>query len=201
MGIPVVIATNGIGLPVRPTAVNAPVMTIATNGFGAPIILDNKGSPFVIDGFDPVDWDFMQITMTAGDGGQWIGFSNGGPTLPQPAFGSISGQPTAVTDLLAFYNDTASGRYIVVFEGDYLLALVGLTITIGGFPMTAYEAEVIGGNTWLRFAAGVGDLIAGAVYELTFTPAMGGGVFALILRDGTPLILRNGTPYLLRGAA
>jgi len=167
-GFPVVIATNGIGLPVRPTAVNAPVMSIAANGFGAPIVLDNKGSPFIVEGFTPVSWNFQPITMTAGTNGQHVGYSTGAATLPQPAFGSISAQPTAATTLLSFYNDTASGRYLAVFQGNYLLALQGLKITIGGFPITSYETELISGNTWVRFAAGVGNLTPAAVYELAF---------------------------------
>lgn len=167
-GIPVVIATSGIGVPVRPTAVNAPVMSIADNGYGLPIVLDNKGTPFIVQGFTPVTWNFQSRSMTAGTNGQHVGYSTGAATLPQPAFGSISGQPTAVTTLLSFYNDTASGRYLAVFQGNYLLALQGLKVSIGGFPITSYEGELIGGNTWFRFAAGVGNLTPGAVYELLF---------------------------------
>lgn len=167
-GFPVVIAENGIGLPVNPVSSNAPVMTIAENGFGAPIVFDDNGAPFVVQGFTPVNWDFQPIDMTAGESQQWIGYSTGGATLPQPAFGSISAEPTAETTLLALYNDTASGRYLVVFEGDYLLALQGLKIYFGGFPITSYESEIIGGNTWLRFAEGLGDLTPGAVYQLEF---------------------------------
>lgn len=167
-GFPVVIATNNIGLPVRPTAVNAPVMTIATNGIGTPIVLDNKGTPFVVQGFAPVNWNFQQTSMTAGTNGQHVGYSTGAATLPQPAFGTISVQPTAATTLLAFYNDTASGRYLAVFQGDYLLALQGLKVSIGGFPITSYETQLISGNTWVRFPAGVGNLTNGAAYELLF---------------------------------
>lgn len=177
MGVPVVLSTNGIGFPVRPTAVNAPAMSLSSNGFGMPIILDNRGTPFVVQDFPPVNWNMQPITMTAGTNGQHVGYSTGGATLPQPAFGSISGQPTSITPLLAFYNDTASGRYLAVFQGDYLLALVGLKITIGGFPITSYEAELIGGNTWLRFTAGLGNLTPGAAYELVFTPVTGVGQF------------------------
>lgn len=58
-GIPVVIATNGIGIPVKPVLVGdlnrgrAPVMTIATNGQGTPIVISDKGTPFVIEGYTP----------------------------------------------------------------------------------------------------------------------------------------------------
>lgn len=195
MGAPVVLSTNGIGFPVRPTSVNAPSMSLSSNGFGMPIILDNKGTPFVVQDFPTVYWNMQPITMTAGTNGQHVGYSTGAVTLPQPAFGSISGQPTSITTLLAFYNDTASGRYLAVFQGDYLLALVGLKITIGGFPITSYEAELIGGNTWLRFTAGLGNLTPGAVYELVFIPtSAAGGVEAFAQ---TRAILAAGGDYYM----
>lgn len=56
-GIPVVIATNGIGLPVRPVdaSVAAPLMTTAPNGIGAPIVISDNGTPFIVeDGVTPI---------------------------------------------------------------------------------------------------------------------------------------------------
>lgn len=59
MAFPVVIATNGYGVPVKPVLVGdlnrdrAPVMTIATNGKGAPIVISQLGTPFVIEGYTP----------------------------------------------------------------------------------------------------------------------------------------------------
>lgn len=50
MGIPVIIASNGRGFPVRQVESGAPVMTIAENGRGAPIVLSDNGAPFVIQG-------------------------------------------------------------------------------------------------------------------------------------------------------
>lgn len=49
-GIPVVIATNGLGTPVKQVTSGAPVMTVATNGLGAPIVLTDRGAPFVVQG-------------------------------------------------------------------------------------------------------------------------------------------------------
>ena len=53
MGIPVVIAENGIGIPVCPVEANAPAMTIANNGYGAPIVISDIGAPFIVDGYVP----------------------------------------------------------------------------------------------------------------------------------------------------
>lgn len=166
-GIPVVLSGNGIGIPVRPTDNDAPVMTIASNGIGTPIVITELGTPFIVQGFEPVNWDFQTVTMTAEDEGQWVGYSDGGVTRPQPAFGSLSAQPTAVTPILALYNDTASGRYLAVFQGNYLLSLQGVKLIIGGFPISSYELEIISGNTWVRFPDGIGNMTPGN-YEVTF---------------------------------
>lgn len=50
MSIPVVIAGNGLGMPVRPVERNAPSMQIAENGFGIPIVISDLGTPFIVSG-------------------------------------------------------------------------------------------------------------------------------------------------------
>lgn len=55
MGIPVVIAENGQGIPVKPVDGDAPDMVVSTNGFGAPIVLSENGAPFIVDGVMPPD--------------------------------------------------------------------------------------------------------------------------------------------------
>lgn len=52
--IPVVISTNGFGVPVVPVTKNAPKMTVAENGLGLPIIpVEKNAPPFVIEGYTP----------------------------------------------------------------------------------------------------------------------------------------------------
>lgn len=53
MGIPVVISTNVLGIPVSQVDAKAPVMTIAGNGLGAPIVISDIGAPFIIEGYTP----------------------------------------------------------------------------------------------------------------------------------------------------
>lgn len=54
MGVPVVIAENGRGFPVRPVESGAPVLTVAASGLGVPIIVSERGAPFVVEGlYDP----------------------------------------------------------------------------------------------------------------------------------------------------
>jgi hypothetical protein len=49
MGAPVVISTNGFGVPVRAVEDNAPVLTVAENGYGAPVVLTPNGVPAIVD--------------------------------------------------------------------------------------------------------------------------------------------------------
>lgn len=115
----------------------------------------------------PVDFEWQPITMTAGEEGQWLGFSDGGATRPQPAFGSISGQPSTVASLLALYDDTASNVYLAVFSGEWLPQIASLPLTIGGFEFTPFDAEIISGNTWIRYN-GSGAWDGAASYQVEF---------------------------------
>lgn len=164
-GVPVVVSENGIGIPVNPVPGNAPLMTVATNGAGTPIVLSPLGAPFIVDG--GVNFGWATITLTAGDEGQWVGYSDGGSTRPQPAFGSISAEPTSETSLLALYDDTASNVYIAVFAGEWLGYLGALPMDIGGFSYSPFSASIISGNTWIRYA-GTGPWISGSNYQVTF---------------------------------
>ena len=56
-GIPVVIAENGLGFPVRPVTDGAPMLTIAANGLGAPIVISDNGDPFIVNGYVPPEED------------------------------------------------------------------------------------------------------------------------------------------------
>lgn len=166
MGIPVVIVTNG-GIAVTPVTSGAPSMTVAPRG--QPIRLAYNAMPFVISGVPPlVDFNWQEFDLIAGNGGQWIGFSDGGATRPQPAFGSVGSQPTTVTTLLALYDDTNSDVYLAVFAGDYVDEMDGLILSIGGFALAPFEIELISGNTWIRYN-GTGDLTAGATYQVEFS--------------------------------
>lgn len=164
-GIPVTISDRGI--PVRPVEANAPVMTVTDSG--VPITISDTGAPFIVEGLvPPVDFDWQPFDLTAGtDGVQWVGFSNGDATLPQPAFGSISAEPSALTSLLGLYDDTNSNVYLAVFSGEWLAELSALPMSIGGTSFTPFDASVISGNTWVRYT-GVGDWQDGALYQVEF---------------------------------
>lgn len=52
-GPPVTIATNGLGLPVKPVSGGAPVLTVVETG-GFPVVISDNGAPFILDGLpDP----------------------------------------------------------------------------------------------------------------------------------------------------
>lgn len=58
-GFPVVIAANGMGIPVIPVQQNAPLATVATNGLGTPIVLvEDSGHPLIIEGL-PQNFAFL----------------------------------------------------------------------------------------------------------------------------------------------
>ena len=48
-GIPVVIAENGIGIPVKPVEKEAVLLTVAENGIGIPIVVSDNGVPYIIE--------------------------------------------------------------------------------------------------------------------------------------------------------
>ena len=54
MGVPVVIAENGLGVPVKPVDSGAPSMIVSENGLGVPIVISDDGAPFVVEGWPPI---------------------------------------------------------------------------------------------------------------------------------------------------
>lgn len=81
-GVPVVIAANGFGVPVRVVESGAPLLTVAANGLGAPIVISDRGAPFVVEGLTspPVNSALPVITGTprvgqslSGSTGTWTG--------------------------------------------------------------------------------------------------------------------------------
>lgn len=52
-GIPVVVAENGLGVPVRPVEGDAPLMQVAENKLGMPIVISDLGAPFIVEGYTP----------------------------------------------------------------------------------------------------------------------------------------------------
>lgn len=86
-GFPVVIAANGIGIPVKPVDGRAPLMTVSENGFGTPIVISDLGTPFIVEGLEIVPTPVAPSNSTlpsvtgaarvgqtlAGTTGTWIG--------------------------------------------------------------------------------------------------------------------------------
>lgn len=206
-GIPVVVVESG-GMPVTPVDGDAPLMTVADAG--APITITDNGAPFVVEGLvPPIDWNWQGFDLNAEEEGQWVGYSDGGATRPQPAFGSIGSEPTDVTTLLAFYDDTASGVFLAVFDGDYVSELDGLQVAISGIVMLSFEVELISGNTWVRFTGLEGDLEGDSTYEVMFgfdlRPAAVSDLEAVALSDTqvqlswSPSYYSSGQQYRIDG--
>lgn len=49
MSIPVIIASNGLGVPVKAVESGAPKLRVSDNGYGFPIVLSDLGTPFVVE--------------------------------------------------------------------------------------------------------------------------------------------------------
>lgn len=64
-GIPVVISTNGLGVPVIPVQGKAPLMTVASNGLGLPIIpVESGGAPMVLRNADGSPYEGSEAVPT-----------------------------------------------------------------------------------------------------------------------------------------
>lgn len=103
MAIPVVIAKNGLGMPVRAVSGNAPGMVVAENGLGMPIVISDNGVPFVVDGL----WSPLDL-FAEGQPGHWPGgYNPSRGTIWQNAEGNTAatanGQPVGlVLDISAW---------------------------------------------------------------------------------------------------
>jgi uncharacterized membrane protein len=54
MSIPVIVASNGQGIPVVNVTKNAPAAKVATNGQGVPIVIvTTNGQPMIVSGVTP----------------------------------------------------------------------------------------------------------------------------------------------------
>lgn len=142
-------------------------------GFIEPIDFIGRGGKKPISpdppGPAPIDFNWQPFTMQTGDSGDWIGFSNGDIISPpfNPPVGSISGEPTTVTQLEALFNDD-SGDIVAVFQGDWRIELQEVGMTLEGQTLTPQGYSLQGGNTFLRFSGYVGSLEVNTPYAVTF---------------------------------
>ena len=96
MAIPVTIATNGLGLPVRAVDGGAPVMQVASNGLSIPIVLSDLGVPFVVLGGEPAVEALPSIATTPSAG--W-GFRRLNAAYTGPLFRAVRPSDSATRDI------------------------------------------------------------------------------------------------------
>lgn len=110
--------------------------------------------------------EFETFELTAGDSGDWLGYSNGDIVSPpfNPPVGSISNQPSRENDLYAIFQSTGSGSITAIFHG--VMDHVGLRMQIGNTFGMAISVEYIGGNTEITFTHSV-NFTDGGVYDIT----------------------------------
>lgn len=108
-GPPVVIAENGLGLPVKPVEEGAPVLTVAENGLGAPIVISDNGAPFVVEGLgppSPARTPFINTTRSMHSGHSLTDAYYGSPQ------GNNDGYMTEIRDSLLSPATGGSGTYM-----------------------------------------------------------------------------------------
>ncbi len=126
-------------------------------------------------GGDPIEPIWSPFTLTAGDSGEWFGFSSGDLASPpfNPPMGSISNEPNRLHQMEAMYVDLGDGAPVAIFHGDIQASAVGLRVQIDGYHGTAAGVSMFAGNTVIRFAPAHSALADGQTYGVVFTPAGG----------------------------
>src|SRR5690606_29321893 len=110
-GVPVVIADNGLGFPVKPVDSGAPLMTVADNGLGTPIVISDRGAPFIVEGYTPPEPPIIPqpFTMLAGTVGELTGYY-------PPSAGSISVEPLPQFPVLGIVSSGINAQ--IILSGD-----------------------------------------------------------------------------------
>ena len=70
-GIPVKIATNGLGIPVKAVTSGAPAMQVSDSGI--PIVLSDRGQSFVVNGGGPPPLPTADSTTVTADSTAYTG--------------------------------------------------------------------------------------------------------------------------------
>lgn len=134
-GIPVVIAENGLGIPVRPVEKNAPSMQISDNGLGTPIVISDLGTPFIVNGLAPPP-----------DPNPLAPFYGTGPGMIAIHFDTdhVEGPQNAITKMInrggggAFFDATVNGAPLVASNGTVALS------SSTGTPQIENRADIVG---------------------------------------------------------
>lgn len=140
---------------------------------GAPVGVDSLGRP--VDALPvnlpaPVIVTWTPFTLTAGDSGEWLGYSNGDIAYPpfNPPFGSISAEPCNIAELEAFYLEDGI-RPIAIFQGDIRGEVQGVSVTIDAYTGTEVSVTLFGGNTVVEFEPGAPPFVQFGAYSVAFS--------------------------------
>lgn len=141
-------------------------LVTATNSAGTASTASNVVGPIV----EPtVNWDWQPFMVRTGDSGAWIGFSNGDIVSPpfNPPVGTITNEPTAITQLEAIFQD-GSGDIVAVLQGDWQAYVDNVTMAFDAEPLTYQGYSLQGGNTFMRFSGFSDTLVVGTDYTVEF---------------------------------
>lgn len=139
-GVPVVIAENGLGFPVRPVEANAPVMTIAKNGLGAPIVISDLGAPFIVQGLEPSP---DEVILSWPEIIAWwdSGYTASGSSWADRKLGAAAVQATA--DFQPVYSATSfNGSPGLAFDGTNDRLVCTDPALLAALPVGAVPCEI-----------------------------------------------------------
>lgn len=166
-GVPVVIAENGLGLPVHPVEADAPLLKIAENGLGAPIVIvdDPKSPPFIIDGYSPtppITLQSFELDSMSGNGGDFGYYHT--------IYGDINPEPLEGFTLIEFA--WRSSSYLqIAFQGNVMEYVEGVSPVIDGVDigeMTTPWAYDEGTDTTAANWTGGTGLADNTVYQVSW---------------------------------
>ena len=148
-GAPVVIATNGYGMAVRPVDSGAPVLTVAENGFGMPIVISDLGVPFVVEGLEPYGPELLVNGDFSAGSTSWI--VNGADATHIATFSGGT---------LRYQSDTTSPQ-LTVSQSNVLVA--GETYEVAAIT-SAYASGSIKTDNF-----GTANIVSSGLGTVTFT--------------------------------
>lgn len=150
-GAPVVIATNGYGMAVRPVDSGSPVLTVAENGFGMPIVISDLGAPFVVEGLEPSNRILMYPWGVRGDGALSLVEDDGTRFLQN----GTAGNAFKVLDLTpgAVYSANFSARRTASTNGIVRIGITNSTAEVSNTPISNPSAASFSVSFMPRSAA------------------------------------------------
>lgn len=138
-----------------PDALNSAIK----GGRSGPLRMISRASP--PDPDPAIQW--KEFSLTAGDSGDWLGFSSGDIAAPpfNPPVGAISGQPAEGIELEALYQDPGPVTVVVFMHGFAEDLASTLRVSIDGVELGFLNARTLYGMLRVEFSGAVVTFVDG----------------------------------------